>query len=440
MRSSKEAEILTEEEVLSSARLLALFPDPELRSTLVQNGVLVPDKDGGLRVRFVGIAVAGGRSFQVMPKIFSASSSNVVSTMRQVVRALRRYARWQPQRRDEVPYLDPTATQTGLNALALADWLIRDYLSAGIYRRFHDREEISGPGQISWRRTIERMPPVMSDGRPVYVDTITRSAARDRDYFVSRLHRQIVESSARLFGHLLGYAPLNLDHEPFEPFRDMPAASLCNARIRQEMREAYSDRAIQLLPMLLAWLTAIDRAESADLALYGTNSFYDVWEKACAVALGNEREQWQSYIPRPKWQSAHGWEQVADTFEPDIVTRIQDGAGEHLLIADAKYYRLSMPPHLRGQPGVNDVAKQLWYQRCLADAARDQGLDRTYNIFVVPGPEREEAFWSDGQVDLLGLPETTVEVKRLSGLQALERYADGVALDVDRVRAVVVAN
>jgi hypothetical protein len=437
VQSTKEAELLTEEEVLPPARLATLFPDPGLRSTLIQNGVLTPDKDGALRVRFVGVAVAGGRSFQILPKIFPASSTNVASTMRQVVRALRRYARWQPQHRDEAPFLDPTATHTELNALALADWLIRDYLNAGIYRRLRDREEISGPGQISWRRTIERMTPVLSAGRPVYVDTITRSITRDRDYFVSRLHRQVVESSARAFGHLLGYAPLNLDHEPFEPFGEFPSLPLCQTRIRQEMREAFSDRATQLLPMLLAWLTAIDKAESANLALYGTNSFYDVWEKACALALGNERDQWQAHIPLPKWRSAAGYEQVADTFRPDIVTRIKDGADEHLLIADAKYYRLSMPPYLNGQPGVNDVAKQLWYQRCLAGTAHDRGIALTYNIFVVPGPEHKEAFWSDGQVDLAGLPETTVKVKRLSGLQALGRYADGTPLDIELVRAVV---
>lgn len=437
MQSTKEAELLTEEEVLPPARVAALFPDPELRGTLIENGVLAPDKDGALRVRFVGVAVAGGRSFQILPKIFPAASTDIASTMRQVIRALRRYARWQPQHRDEAPFLDPTATNTQLNALALADWLIRDYLGAGIYRRLRDREEISGPGQISWRRTIERMTPVLSEGRPVYVDTVTRSNSRDSDYFVSRLHRHVVESSAQSFGHLLGYAPLNLDHELFEPFAEMPALSLSQARIRQEMREAFSDRSIQLLPMLLAWLSAIDKAESADLALYGTSSFYDVWEKVCALALGNERDQWQAHIPRPTWRSTDGREQAADTFEPDIVTRIRDETGEHLLIADAKYYRLSMPPYLQGQPGVNDVAKQLWYQRCLAGAARDRGLDRTYNIFVVPGPEHKEEFWSDGQVDLAGLPETTVKVKRLSGLQALQRYADGAALDVDRVRSVV---
>lgn len=439
MRSTKEAELLNEEEVLSSARVAALFPEPELRNTLIQNGVLTPEKDGALRVRFVGVAVAAGRSFQILPKIFPAASTNVAYTMRQVIRALRRYARWQPQHRDEAPFLDPTASHTDLNALALADWLIRDYLNAGIYRRLREREEISGRGQMNWRRTIERMAPVLSAGNPVYVDTITRSTTRDRDYFVSRLHRQIVDGASQRFGHLLGYGPFNLDHEPFEPFSELPALSLCQAKVQQEMREAFSDRAMHLLPMLLAWLTAIERAESSDLALYGTSAFYDVWEKACASALGNERDQWQAHIPRPTWRSIEGHVRAADTFEPDIVTRIRDGAEEHLLIADAKYYRLAMPPYLQGQPGVNDVAKQLWYQRCLADAARGRGLVQTYNIFVVPGHEHDDGFWSDGQVDLAGLPETTVKVKRLSGLQALERFADGAALDADHVRAVVMA-
>lgn len=439
MRSTRRFEVLTEEEVLPPARLMELFPDPEMRRTLIQNGVLTPDKNGALRVRFVGVAVAGGCSIQILPKIFSASQGSVTSTMRQVVRALRRYARWQPQHRDEAPFLDPMAAHTELNALALADWLIRDYHNVGIYRRLREREVFGGNGQVNWRRTIERTVPVLSSGRPVYVETISRSATRDHDYFVSRLHRQIVETAARTFGHLLGFGPLNLDHEPYEPFGEMPALSLCQVRVRQEMQDAFSDRAMQLLPMLLAWLVAIDKAENADLALYGTNAFYDVWEKVCAQALGNERDQWQGYIPRPTWCSTEGHEQAADTFQPDIVTRIKDGAVQHLVIADAKYYRLSMPPYLQGQPGVNDVAKQLWYERCLVGAARDRGLSRIYNIFVVPGPEREEGFWWDGQVDLPGLPETTVKVMRLSALQALVRYGDGVPHDAGHIRAVVMA-
>jgi hypothetical protein len=338
-----------------------------------------------------------------------------------------------------VPYLDSSARDIDLNALAIADWLIRDYLSAGIYRRLRDREAPNGGGQVNWRRTIECMTPLLSMGRPVYANVVTRTATRDHNYFVSRLHRQVVDAASQTFGHLLGYVPITLDHEPFEPFRDMPTLALCQTYLRQEMREAFTDRAIELLPMLVAWLSAIERATQAGLALYGTTAFYAVWEAACSLVLGNEREQWQAYIPCPKWRSANGLVQKADTFKPDIVTRIKDRNEEHLLIADAKYYQLSMPPNLEGQPGVNDVAKQLWYERCLAEAARERRLARTYNIFVVPGSERGEVFWSDGQVDLTGLPETTVKVKRLSGLGTLERYANGAPLDAERVRAVVMA-
>lgn len=439
MSKPPQAELLREEDVLSPAQVADLFPDTKVVATLLQSGVLQAERDGAVRVRFVGVAVAGGRSFQIIPKIFEPSADSAPAVMRQVIRALRRYAR-RPDQREDAPFLDASARRVELNAFAIADWIIRDYLGGGIYRRLRQREEINGVGLLNWRRTIERMSPVLSLGRPIYVDTVTRATARDNDHFVSRLHRHIVEQASGAFGHLLGYAPISLDHEPFEPFGDTPSLSLCQSRIRQEMRDAYSDRAMQLLPMLLAWLSALDVATRAGLALYGVTAFHAVWEQACSLAIGNERDRWQPQIPRPEWRSAQGLMQPADTFRPDIVTRINDAGGEHLLIADAKYYQLSMPPALSGQPGVNDVAKQLWYERSLATAAQQRGLAGTRNIFIVPGPERAEGFWSDGEVSLKGLPETKVEIKRLSGLQALERYADGTALDAERVRSVVMGS
>ena len=439
MSKPQQAELIREEDVLSGAQVASLFPDDRVLARLLQRGVLQPERDGAVRVRFVGVAVAGDRSFQVIPKIFRPSADGVPAVMRQVIRALRRYAQWRPDQREDTPFLDANAQKVDLNALAIADWIIRDYLGGSIYRRLRQREEINGAGLLHWRRTIERMNPILSTGRPIYIDTVTRATARDNHHFVSRLHRHIVEQASGTFGYLLGYARISLDHEPFEPFDDTPPLFLCQSRIKQEMRDAYSDRAMQLLPMLLAWLSASDVATSAGLALYGVTAFHAVWEQACSLAIGNERERWQRHIPRPEWLSGQGHMQAADTFRPDIVTRIKDAGGEHLLIADAKYYQLSMPPALGGQPGVNEVAKQLWYERSLATAAQQRGFAGTRNIFIVPGPERAEGFWSDGQVSLKGLPETKVEIKRLSGLQALERYADGTPLDAERVRSVVLA-
>jgi hypothetical protein len=440
MRTSNDVEILVEEDVLSVDRLTALFPDARSIDKLMRKGILSPERDGEMRVCFVGVAVVDGRTFQMIPKIFKDSQDGISPIMRQVIRALRRYARWKPSYHEETPYLDPRVRHADPSAIAIADWLIRDYLTGGIYRRFRDREEINGSGQIIWRRTIERTTPVLSSGRPVYIDAITRSSTGDRDHFVSRLHRQVVEEATREFGHLLGYAPVRLDHEPFEPFREMPSLATSNERVRQEMRDSFTDRAMYLLPMLLSWLSAYESAVRNGLALYGVTAFYQIWEEVCSLALGNERGKWQVHIPCPEWRSSTGDTQKAETFRPDIVTRIKDGGCEHLLIADAKYYQLSMPPNLRGQPGINDIAKQLWYERCLDPQARSEGLARTYNIFVMPGAPQNEIFWSDGSVELRGLSKSVVKVKRLSGLHGLERYADGTPLPMERVRDVVMAD
>ena len=133
--------------------------------------------------------------------------------MRQVIRALRRYAQWRPDQREDTPFLDANAQKVDLNALAIADWIIRDYLGGSIYRRLRQREEINGAGLLHWRRTIERMNPILSTGRPIYIDTVTRATARDNHHFVSRLHRHIVEQASGTFGYLLGYARISLDHE-----------------------------------------------------------------------------------------------------------------------------------------------------------------------------------------------------------------------------------
>ena len=432
----KTPEVLIEDEVLSPARLAALFPDT-IGASLLQHGALVPDKAGAMRLRFVGVVVAADRAYQVMPKVLSSAVPNAEPAMRHVVRALRRYGRGSPTWPDQALFLSPSGGDKDTNALALADWIIADYLANGVYRRLRERDHINGDGLVNWRRTIERSSPILSSGYPIYLETINRTTQKDHDYFVSRLHRTVVDQATKAFGHLLGYAPISLDQEPFQRFPEMPDRLLSQSRLRREMVEAYSDRALLLLPILLAWLGSTSNSQKVTLSLYGTTTFYHVWESVCALLLGNKRSEWQASIPRPRWISAHGQVQTADTFEPDIVTDFIHGAEKHLLIADAKYYRLSMPPYLSGQPGINDIAKQLWYQKCLARAARQRGFAQIHNVFLLPGPEREAHFWSDGTVALDGLDETEIAIKRLSTLNALRRYADGSPLDEATLKSVI---
>jgi hypothetical protein len=430
-----------EEDVLSPDQAATRFPSLAVRERLIELGVLKREPDGQrIRITFVGLAVSGGQAYQFMPKVLRGSSpSSTGEVMRHVVRALRHYARWRPSHHEPSPNLQPNPSDPALSALAISDWLIRDYLSSGIYRRTAERYEADGAGQVSWARTIEQVPPFIVQGRPAYLSFITRASVRDVSHFVSRLHRHVIDKASAAFGHLLGFTPVSLDHEPFEPFLETPPAAACQAYLGQEMRMAFSDRAMQLLPMLLAWVTGQAAGSRNDLALYGTASFYRVWEAACGAALGNEIRHWQAKIPVPIWTSATGSIQAAETFIPDIVMPLgpPNTDSSCLLIADAKYYSLRMPPGLGGQPGVNDIAKQLWYEQCLQAAAHERGYSRISNIFVVPGRDGGPSFWEDGHVVLKGIGASRVLITRLAVTDALKRYIETRRLDLPLIKGVV---
>lgn len=180
--------------------------------------------------------------------------------------------------------------------------------------------------------------------------------------------------------------------------------------------------------MMMALLQEAAVPQAREISLYGTSSFYQVWERACSTLIGNELCQWESHIPRPKWYGAAGESQVVDTFIPDIVRTFESAGERWLLIADAKYYRLRLPPALAGYPGVNDVAKQLWYERCLADQAKARGFNRVANVFVVPGLTDGGRLRAAGAVELANFGTTRVGVTWLAALPALKDYADGKQL------------
>lgn len=425
-------ETFYEEQVIPASRVNDLFPDFVFRK-LLERGALRAQPDGTSKVQFVGVATAGGRSFQFVPKIFDQERDDLGEVMRQVVRALRKYSAWMSSTDDDAPLLRAASQPTGVSALAMADWIIREYLTNGIYRRARQLQELDGAGQILWSRTIDRLAPVVTGGRPVYLSVITRASANDAEHFVSRLHRHLIDLALARYGHLLGYSALSLEHEPFEPFSESPPLGLSLTRLRQEMREAYSDRALRLLPMMMALLEETSVPQSKEISLYGTSSFYHVWERACATLIGNQLSRWQHLIPRPKWYGAAGQSQVVDTFIPDVVRTFESAGERWLLIADAKYYRLRLPPSLAGYPGVNDVAKQLWYERCLAGHAADRGFNRVANIFVVPGQKNQMQLRAAGSVELASFGAQRVGVTWLDALPALRDYADGRTLPDDIV-------
>ena len=398
--------------------------DRELRDRLLQVGVIRRLREGHLIVNFVGVAVYRERTIVALPKVEVSVSNEEL--YRQVVRAMRVHSKWRPQHHIPTPFLETRPDHGLISGIAATNWLVNDFLIYGLYRRTQVDFEINGGGKINWASTIARMKPIFSRGRPIYVERITRRSEKDSSNFTTMLHLHLLERLSAQFGPILDYEPINLDHEPVDRLHSIPSVDECKRRLGSEMRVTYSERGLELLRMLRATVEAREIERSRNLAVYGTSYFHNIWESACGAVLGNAAGEWQDFIPKPIWKANNGEGEPASTFIPDIVIPLES-TDNHLLIADAKYYCPKMPPGLDGVPGVNDVAKQIWYKQRLSPQADVRNYTTIDNVFLFPAslcPGSKCLFERIGQVEFPE-GEEKVDAVNVDFMKALKVYSEG---------------
>jgi LlaJI restriction endonuclease len=381
--------------------------DSRTVSLLIESGVLGLGT-GGLRIRFVGAIVINGRALVSLPKV--AVGMAPAEIQRCTLRAMRRYREGVPSHHEPSPFLNSSPDKGPVSTLAATDWLVREFAVHGLLRRTEAAYELNGRGHINWQRTVDNLHPLISHGRPLYLQTITGRSQNDHRNFATRLQCYLLERLSAKYAHILDLEPIVLDHEPIERLEALPSVEECEIRIGVEQRVTYSQRGMDLLAMMLATVKSLEVETELGLSLFGTSSFHHVWEAACAAVFGNEVGVWQPHIPKPTWSSVDGPSAEAETFIPDLVVPIR---ASELLIADAKYYRPSMPPALRGVPGVNDVAKQIWYKRCLQAESERRGFKTVQNVFLFPGDVPQPALLGHvqlppggEQIDAVAIPFT----------------------------------
>lgn len=356
--------------------------------------------------RYVGIVLVGATAFVCFPK-YIRSDEPSLEELRLMLRVVRRLDGF-----GELPQATPEENST--NRLAMIVRLIELYEERGVYDNYEDSRELNGNGVIDWSRTVDTIVPVLSDGRPVYLDYWTRKTRRDESDLVTRLHRAILTECSRFLSRsgiagLLGLSEIELTDETPNDLGDTDALSWRLERERASQFVTWKQEAIDLMRLYLSE-GGID-AEADRVLCMGTTAYYHAWELACKVAFddlldkkleslpielagewrGNADKTLLQIIPRPLWERPSG---VAcgdvDTLIPDTVTFARGSEGSRLFcIYDAKYYVPSENGRMTGQPGVESVAKQFLYQSAYRNFVLDHGFDNVASAFLVPSEEHE---------------------------------------------------
>lgn len=355
--------------------------------------------------KYVGLAIVEDLVLIVFPKYMESKPS--LPQFRLILKVLRKrigsYASFPQYSYDGM---------IGDSRLSLLLELLEMYFEYGEYSNYVDAFQKNGFGEISWDKTIFHHLPVISNGRPIYVDYQTRKTERDDSDLITRIHRAILAECSSVLSSCGILDLFDIEEPPLFPesIEELGDRDSLVGVLEIEKSRQFISWKLQVLDLMLSFLgERRHHQERIQIQCLGTSSFHVDWEKACKCCLGDMlshplgslsvmlSEKWASrsnetlldIIPAPDWEivSLSGKEEKcgkSQTFIPDLVTLSEDGLT--LCILDAKYYipKLSAGHKPKGQPGIESVAKQFLYQEAYKTFVIDNGLTRVLNAFLLP--------------------------------------------------------
>ena len=295
--------------------------------------------------------------------------------------------------------------------LELAVRFLRDYLEKGLYIVQRRELELNGQGEIDWQTTIDEFQPFIKKGRPYYMDVKTEQAYSDEDHYITRLQKCLVTTWGRkleglgLSSVLRVNVPL-LSEEELDQLGD---DDFKIAQINRELNVQFVTKSRETLALMkeLIQRSAENKAANYESLSFGMTGVHALWERACAEVLRTELDQeickcgfenvqqgvtFSKYMPRVFWTRLTDRQEGDDKgFNEDkkagwrldfIRTWREDNKVKKLVILDAKYYCVQWDNNkVSGQPGTQDIAKQMFYQMAFYSLIDRKDI---VNAFLLP--------------------------------------------------------
>ena len=323
-----------------------------------------------------------------------------------LIQAIDRYSKEVSEIVDQV---DVSEEKKRESILELAVRFLRDYLEKGLYIVQRRELELNGLGEIDWQTTIDEFQPVIKNGRPYYMDVMTEQAYSDEDHYITRLQKCLVTYWGRKLEELglSSVLRVNVPMLSEDESDQLGDENFQIAQINRELNVQFVTRSRETLVLMkeLIQRTSENKAANYESLYFGVTGVHALWEKACAEVLGSELDKkisecgmgrreditFRDYMPRPFWEemvnSEHRSQQKG--WQLDFIRTWPDkGQVKNLVILDAKYYSAYWigkddKRTICGQPGMPDIAKQMFYQMALEDLTEGKGVE-IVNAFLFP--------------------------------------------------------
>ncbi len=383
--------------------------------------------NGTIKFSFVGLISYHEKLIFVFPKYIKMKNEvELVNTMKTVIRVIRKYNKKFISTKDFLNFFDLSKEEYS-TSFATAGYILDDYSRNGIYSKTESFLEFNGMGEINWDSTVNGILPIVSQGSPYYLDFITHNIYSDENNVVTRVHKWAIAHYSSIFGEWLGFTELFVEPENTK-LDSIGTKEYLVAKLTNELNETFIDDKINLIKVLIDIVKEFYSLPSEQLNVYGTRNFELVWEEVCRLIFADEFDKYKEKIPAPLWTSFEtGIAVKKDTFIPDIIKTYRLGKDEYFAILDAKYYNFRFTSNnVLGNPSVNDVSKQLLYQKAFSNFRKRKM--RNYFLFPFDG-ETEEVLNVIGKVSLDFINPNPVFLVYLSAEKVYNMYLNNDILE-----------
>lgn len=398
------------------------------------------------KFKFVGIITVKDVCLIIYPKYISGFDENFDKDnkiIKQLIEVMRKY-----ESKEQKQFLSNNEKNKNYNLLALAIDLYDDYHINGLYSNEKTIIEENGEGEILWDKTINEKDAYFINDVPFYLDFFSVNKETNEEDFFRRLHRCIItESYSKIeeIFDILDYEPINISDDEIDYFGDK---EYIITRLNQEMSRQFIDKKQKQLNMMKNYFLETENSnEDEEIKFIGTTSFNLVWEKVCAIVLGNSLDKkledlgldtidntrnitLKEVISKPGWKVSNSdiKHQSAKTLIPDLI--VYNKEDRSISIYDAKYYNIILTEKLlKNYPGVEDISKQYLYELAYRDLIKRNNLKIKENAFIMPTDKKMEnqdtLFEEIGEVEFdifENMEFKSVRVKLASATKMYEKY------------------
>ncbi|WP_126652982.1 LlaJI family restriction endonuclease [Chryseobacterium aureum] len=345
--------IYIEQKLYPKSELLISFSQEEL-SGLVLKGI-VEQSNNYYKFTFVGVVTVKSIAFAVIPKIYTEELKEFALL---TIKTLKRYTKTNRQLFDGVDFFNIEPDNPECSELAIAEFLLEDFQSNGIYAYKDRLYEINGNGDIHWVHTVNDIDPIYSSGQPIYTDTINHTIIEDTLNLTASIQKWSLNYVSNKYSELLGVDIINFDFDYEDNLSEIGSPEQLINHLQKLLQVVYTDREIYLIKSLIFLVRNKIGAIENEISFYGTKAYSNIWEDICKQ-IWKYKHSNDSYFPKPKWNILGNIYESKSVLIPDIIVHDNE---ENTYLFDAKYYSLKFKNGLSGEPGYKDILKQFQYQ------------------------------------------------------------------------------